>query len=77
MEEDWSGYEVVNPAAGTETSKPVSLSGLLYETTIMLLECIICILMYPSIMCVCMLLDKKSAPELLCVCYNSFSYVFI
>ena len=24
MEEDWSGYEVVNPAAEAETSKPVS-----------------------------------------------------
>ena len=24
MEEDWTGYEVVNPAVEAETSKPVS-----------------------------------------------------
>ena len=33
----------------------------------MLLEC-----MYPSILCVCMLLNKKSAPELMRVCYIQF-----
>ena len=39
----------------------------------MLLECIICILTHPSITCVSMLLNKKSAPELMCVCVTIHS----
>ena len=68
MEEDWSGYEVVNPAAETETGKPVSLSDLLYETTIMFLN-VYAVSFNVFYNNVHMLLNNKSAPELVCVHY--------